>query len=298
MEYSDLFNVTLHGVDVQEFDSSWDEVLSSLRKILPNDILESLCKTRKRGSDQLRTVLAFFEVEMDQHNSEPRYKKLKTMVKKCMAQRVRAQKFEARNGRIETRAPAKDRSKGMCYHLTAKRQCARGDACSFRHGEDKRGKSNPTVVCCFKTADFKAMAKRHGKEKLSEAGVRLGKDLEDRAKTASEEKCTNPLCDSWHSPSVKITLRNRDANSVKMRFDAQRLTISPTKNRKNCGECSVGTLKNSRQANFVFQEVDPPKSIRSYKEAQHFGSEAQRAILKRYITPRQNWRRRWSIIVV
>ena len=53
------------------------------------------------------------------------------------------------------------------------------------------------------------------RKKLSEVGVRLGKDLEDRAKTASEEKCTNPLCDSWHSPSVKITYRTRDANSVK-----------------------------------------------------------------------------------
>ena len=44
------------------------------------------------------------------------------------------------------------------------------------------------------------------KEKLFEAGVRLGRDLEDCAKT-SVEKCTNPSCDSWHPSTIGMQIR-------------------------------------------------------------------------------------------
>ena len=46
LEYSDPFNVTLRGDEVHQFDTRWDEVLLSIRKVPPVDILESLKKTR------------------------------------------------------------------------------------------------------------------------------------------------------------------------------------------------------------------------------------------------------------
>ena len=44
LDYADLFSVTLHDDNIQEFDTRWDEVLLSMSKIPPDDILESLYK--------------------------------------------------------------------------------------------------------------------------------------------------------------------------------------------------------------------------------------------------------------
>ena len=38
LDYSDLFRITSHGDDIQEFDTSWDEVVSPISE-LPNDIV-------------------------------------------------------------------------------------------------------------------------------------------------------------------------------------------------------------------------------------------------------------------
>ena len=50
LDYADLFSVTLHDDNTQEFFSRWDEVLPSMSKIPSDDILESMCKLRIRGS--------------------------------------------------------------------------------------------------------------------------------------------------------------------------------------------------------------------------------------------------------
>ena len=57
LDFVDLFSVTLHGDNIQEFDTRWDEVLLSMSKIPSDEILESLCKLRIRESDQLKTLL-------------------------------------------------------------------------------------------------------------------------------------------------------------------------------------------------------------------------------------------------
>ena len=54
--YADLFSVTLHDDDIQEFDTKWDEVLLSMSKIPSDDVLESLYKMKKRESEHLRIV--------------------------------------------------------------------------------------------------------------------------------------------------------------------------------------------------------------------------------------------------
>ena len=64
--------------------------------------------------------------------------------------------------------------------------CARADACSFLHNEIKRGKvMRPSSLAP------KSQTQSDGKilreEKFSVAGVRLGRDIEDRAKTTSVE---------------------------------------------------------------------------------------------------------------
>ena len=40
LDYADLFTITLRNDDVQEFDMRWDDILLSMTKIPPDDVLE------------------------------------------------------------------------------------------------------------------------------------------------------------------------------------------------------------------------------------------------------------------
>ena len=63
-DLSDLFNVSFQGDDIQDFDTRWDQVLSSASEVPKANVLESLYKMKIRESVQLRTVLAMYEQEM------------------------------------------------------------------------------------------------------------------------------------------------------------------------------------------------------------------------------------------
>ena len=104
LDYADLFSVTLRDNNVQEFGTKWDDVLLPMSKISSDDILESLYKLRTRESDQLKTVLELYDMEIHQKTSMPNYQKLKTMAKRSTDQKLRKRKFDARNERIETGA--------------------------------------------------------------------------------------------------------------------------------------------------------------------------------------------------
>ena len=109
LDYADLFTITLRNDDVQEFDTRWDEILLSMTKIPPDDVLESLYKLRTRESDQLKTVLELYDMEIHQKISMPDHQKLKTMVKRSIDQKLRLRNFDARNERIETGAVVTNR---------------------------------------------------------------------------------------------------------------------------------------------------------------------------------------------
>ena len=152
---ADLFSVTLHEDNIQEFDTRWDEVLLSMSKFPSDDILESLYKMWIRESDQLKIVLEFCDMKNVQKISMPNYQKLKTMVKRSIDQKLRLRNFDARHGRIETGAVVKSRKglsgveggKGACYQWKEKGQCSNGDQCSFRHESDDRApKTKPKAA--------------------------------------------------------------------------------------------------------------------------------------------------------
>ena len=48
LDYADLFSVTPHDDNIQEFDTRWDEVLLSMSKIPSDGVLESLYKLKIR----------------------------------------------------------------------------------------------------------------------------------------------------------------------------------------------------------------------------------------------------------
>ena len=120
---------TLRSDDVQEFDTTRDGILLTVRKISRDDCLESLCKIRTRESDQLETVLEMFDIETHQKISKPSYQKLKTLVKKSIEQTLglRGAVVASRRG-----LSGDVRGQGVCYQQKAKGQRSRGDKCSFR----------------------------------------------------------------------------------------------------------------------------------------------------------------------
>ena len=129
---------------------------NSIQDGIPSDdILESLYKLRIRESDQLKTVLELYDMEIHPKISMLNYQKLKTMVKRSIDQKVRSRNFDARHGKIESGAVVKNRKgfigveggKGICYHWKEKGQCSQGDRCSFRHdGYERALKPEPKAA--------------------------------------------------------------------------------------------------------------------------------------------------------
>ena len=76
LDFADLFSVTLHDDNIQEFDRRWNEVLLSMSIIPSDDILESLYKLKIRESAQLKTVLELYDMEIHQKMSMPNYQKI------------------------------------------------------------------------------------------------------------------------------------------------------------------------------------------------------------------------------
>ena len=119
--YADLISVTLHDDNIQESDTRWDEVVLSMSKIPSDDVLESLYKLRIRESDQLKTVLELYDIEIHQKTSVPNNQKLKTMVKSGTDQKLRLRNFDARPEKIVSGAVMKNR-KGLIPVTSGKKK--------------------------------------------------------------------------------------------------------------------------------------------------------------------------------
>ena len=158
------------------------KVLLSKSKTPSDDVFESLLKLRPRESEQLKTVLELYDMEIHQKRSMPGYQQLKTMVKRSIDWKLRLRNFDARNERIETVAVVASRrglsgiemGQGVCNQWKAKGQCLKGDQCSFWPDEDKRAKRTPKTapLCEPPTQRGRGCVEETG---TSEVGVRLGR---------------------------------------------------------------------------------------------------------------------------
>ena len=86
LDSCDLFRITSHVDDIQDFHTRWDQALLSTSEVPNNKILENLYKMREQESDQLQTVLVVYEQEITQDRSRPGCQELKTMVKRHIDQ--------------------------------------------------------------------------------------------------------------------------------------------------------------------------------------------------------------------
>ena len=81
-----LLTIVLRNDDIQEFDSKWEGILLSMTKIPSDDILEGLSKLRIRESEKLKTVLEFYNMEINQKKAGPDYHSEDNGEKKCRAE--------------------------------------------------------------------------------------------------------------------------------------------------------------------------------------------------------------------
>ena len=183
-DYADLFSGTLHDDKIQEFDTRWDEVPLSMSKIPSDDILESLHKLRMRESRQLKTVVELYDMEIHQKISMRSKQKLKTMVKRSIDHKLRLRNFDARHGRKETGAVVTNR-------------------------RSQRGLERGQGVCDQWKAKGHQEVEGRREKGASEAGVRLGRPIDSRAKTSCRVFALNYLVTIGILPNFSFISQNR-----------------------------------------------------------------------------------------
>ena len=98
-------------------------------RTISDEVLECLYKLRLRESDQLKTVLELYDMEIHQKISMPNYQTLKTIAKRCIDQKLRWAVVKSRKG-----LSGVERGRGICYQWKEKGQCSEGD----RHESNDR----------------------------------------------------------------------------------------------------------------------------------------------------------------
>ena len=179
LDYADVFSSTLRTDDVQEFDTRWDAILLSMTKIPTDDVLESLYKLRIRESNQRKTVLELYDMEIHQKISMPNCQKLKTMVKRSIDQKLRITKFRRQE---RENCDRKEQWLRYCYQWKAKGQWSRGDQSSFRHESHDREK--PTPEAAPPSEPPTPRGRSASRKRASGAGVHLRRPIDSRAKTS------------------------------------------------------------------------------------------------------------------
>ena len=205
-----------------------------------DEILESLYKLRIRESDQLRTVLELYDMEIIRKVSTPNYQKLKTMVKRSTDQKLRLRNFDARHGKIESGAVGKGRKgatsveggKCICNQLKEKGQCPKGDQCSFRNvTEDRAQKPEHTAATPSEPAFSRC---RSVSRKRSIRGKsNHGSTLRQPCRYFLKGTCTGTPCEHRRSPECQFYKNQTGCKAGdKCRFPHHKVDEQPKKKPK------------------------------------------------------------------
>ena len=97
LDISDLFNVSLQGDDIQDFETRWDQALLSASEVAKENVLESLCKMKICESVQVQTVFAMYDQDIDRESSSAKLSKIEEDIDHL----IRTRNFRARNERMQ-----------------------------------------------------------------------------------------------------------------------------------------------------------------------------------------------------
>ena len=140
-----------------------------------------------------------------------------------------------------------------------KKSVQKGDACSFRHDDSKRGQA----------AQSSSLAPRQNDRNSSSKGKSLrgrclsGKEFRKPCRHGLQGNCTNPSNDYGHFPVCRNCTSESGCKIVeKCIFKHKEVDSQPyQKPKKSGGKGSVAFSKNSKQMGCVFQDTEPPKSM-------------------------------------
>ena len=252
--------------------------------------------------------MKLYDLETHQKKLGPDYHRLKAMVKRSIEHEIRNKNFGARSGNFEKNAVVKNhgtkqrvqRILGDCWQWEANGQCVKGDNCSFRHDEDKRGKSSPSNPS---PNSFMQQSERKPSRTRSPRGKSpSGRMSRWPCKDYLRGTCNNSFCKRWHPPEC-LFYKNKNGCRFgeKCSFAHRQVDAQPTKRLKtNNDKSAVALLKkgdwdergsvtdrshdrsgkpdksrgkklgrnsskrqlsDARQLGCVFQDMTPPKSI-------------------------------------
>ena len=167
----------------------------------------------------------------------------------------------------ETGAPAKGKGKstsvkrkqGECYQWKAKGQCTKGDACSFRHDENTRGKTTRSSTLAPEPqtrSDEEKYSKGKSLRGRSPSGKRSRRSCKDHS-----GKCTNPSCRSWETLICQCC-KTESGRKFGEKFFFMHTEADSQHNDRivNSGKSYVDVWKNSGQSSCTFQDIELPKS--------------------------------------
>ena len=175
----------LHDDDVQDFDTTWDEILLSMTQTPPDRKFVQIentwvWSTQNRigivwnGNSSEDVDARLSKIEND---GEEKHKS-KTQTAKLW--RPKWKNWNREWLRVAGVKKGVERGQGDCCQWKAKGQCSTGDKRSFQHDEDKRAKLAPKTLHPL-NHQHKEVEVRRGK-RTSEAGVHLKSSLDSRAK--------------------------------------------------------------------------------------------------------------------
>ena len=176
----------------------------------PNKMVQ-LYQLRIRESDQLKTVLELYDMEIHQKISVPNHQKLKTMVKRSIEQKLRLRNFEARHGRIESAAVVKNRKgiivveggKGICHQWKEKGWCSQGDRCSFRHEAQDRAQK-PEHTAATHSEPPASRGRSVSRKRRIRGKSNHGSFFRQPCRYFLKGSCTRTPCEYWHPPECQF----------------------------------------------------------------------------------------------
>ena len=206
-------------------------------------------------SVQLKTVLALYEQDIEPKNTQPSYQRTeKTMVKKFLDQKVRAQNFEARNEQNRERKPRrKAEAKGSQSALKGKKEVVIS-------GTQSALKETPAVSA---RTTLRSQTNNDGNtffETAAQGHQSIWKKLRRQCREDLNGNCTTSSCGSRHSLCVSITDLNRASSVKRARSRTMRLIVRRINDPRWVVEKVLEPLERTQKPlGCVFQDVEQPR---------------------------------------
>ena len=141
-----------------------------------------------------------------------RYRRLKTMVKRSIDQKLRLRNFDAKHRNIESGAVVKshrglsgiERGQGICYQWKDNGQCSIGDYCSFLHESNDRANPTPKAAPHSEPQSSKTRGENVSRKRNAIGRSLSGKFNLPPCKYFLNSTCTKSPCEYWHPPECQF----------------------------------------------------------------------------------------------